>query len=93
VTETKVGRTYRYSFVAEQVPHEVDMAASVLELSNSSIILHYRKKLNMGVGTKLANLHGQKGICSTLDLRNTFPPGYTRTGTKVYPQVIIKKKQ
>jgi hypothetical protein len=88
VIETKVGRTYRYSFVAEQVPHEVDMAASTLELSNSSIILHYRKKLNMGVGTKLANLHGQKGICSTLDMRKTFPAGYTRTGAKVYPQVI-----
>jgi len=88
IIETKVGNHFRYFLIAEQIPHNVDLTQCMLELSNCSIILHYRKNLNLGVGTKIANLHGQKGICTTVDMSN-FPVAYKRDGTKVHPQICF----
>lgn len=54
------------------------------------LLLHYRFYKFLGVGTKIANLHGQKGICSAVaDLRQTKMFGYNTAGKKVYPQVLF----
>lgn len=57
----------------------------------SMISIHYHYTNRLGVGTKLSNLHGQKGIVSAVkDLsRHKF---WTRDGKLVHPQLLFSKQ-
>lgn len=89
-----IKNTYRYLITMNDPVRKPKMIDSFFQLNNyqkSSISIHYHYTERLGVGTKLANLHGQKGIVSAVKDLSMYK-FWTASGKMVHPQVLFSKQ-
>lgn len=95
IEESQIKNTFRYKISMDdplpqnkvidsffKVDHETDKAI---------FLLHYHYKARLGVGTKMANLHGQKGVVSAVKDLSVYK-FWDSTGRIVHPQVLFSKQ-
>ena len=96
IVESVVNNHYRYLIYYHDYSSAEKCIESFYTPENSTLLIHFRSFIKLGVGTKLANLHGQKGICSMVtdlkvdkvrDLSKLV--GYMADGTRVHPQLLF----
>lgn len=88
VTMTRVNNHYRYAVSYSEYSTHPKWIHSHYNVNTNVLTFNVQYTCRLGVGTKLANLHGQKGIVSAVqDLRRYG--GYTKDGRYIWPQVYI----
>ena len=96
IVESVVNNHYRYLVYYHDYSSAEKCIESFYTPENSTLLIHFRSFIKLGVGTKLANLHGQKGICSMVtdlkidkvrDLSKMV--GYMADGTRIHPQLLF----
>lgn len=86
----KVNKSHQYVICCESITSPIDDVNSEYDHNVGNLKIHYTYKKKLGVGVKLANAHGQKGICSAvLDLQTEQFEAFTKNGKKIYPQVLF----
>lgn len=88
ISETRLKNTFRYVIMTDLLCSYDKVIESNYCVENNCINIHVRYICDLGIGMKLFNLHGQKGIVSTIaDL--SFIKAYQRDGTIVHPQLLF----
>lgn len=88
IIECHVGETFRYLIVGEALSNHPHSIESVFYPKTQTVNIHFRYFVRLGIGMKLSNLHGQKGIVSTVaDLSNIV--AYKANGQVVHPQLLF----
>uniref|UniRef100_A0AAU8GCY0 DNA-directed RNA polymerase n=1 Tax=Faxonius propinquus nudivirus TaxID=3139431 RepID=A0AAU8GCY0_9VIRU len=87
VIESKVGNIYRYFISITLTSIHEKVVESSFNPNTSNVTIHFRYVCTLGVGIKISNLHGQKGIvCKVEDLSDII--AYKKDGTIVHPQIL-----
>lgn len=88
IIECNVGETFRYLIVGEALSKYELTIESVFYPETKTVNIHFRYFVRLGIGLKISNLHGQKGIISTIaDLSDIV--AYRRDGTVIHPQILF----
>ncbi|QLI62376.1 LEF-8 [Dikerogammarus haemobaphes nudivirus] len=88
IVECHVGDTFRYLIVSEALSNYDMVIESIFYKETQTVNIHFRYFVPLGIGTKISNLHGQKGIISKVaDLSNIV--AYQRDGTVIHPQLLF----
>ena len=88
IREVKIGFEYHYTVTYEDTNEYKKTIESYYLDSNSTLNFHVRYMCPLGIGTKLSNLHGQKGVVSKVTDLSKYC-AYKRDGTIVVPQVLF----
>lgn len=88
IIECNVGETFRYLIVGDALSKYDITIESVFYPETKTVNIHFRYFVRLGIGLKISNLHGQKGIISTIaDLSDIV--AYRRDGTVIHPQILF----
>ncbi|AEW69600.1 late expression factor 8 [Helicoverpa zea nudivirus 2] len=90
-----IKNTFRYLITMSDPLRKSKTIDSFFQINNtnqkSMISIHYHYTERLGVGTKLANLHGQKGIVSSVKDLSQYQ-FWTASGKMVHPQILFSKQ-
>ncbi|UBZ25499.1 LEF-8 [Crangon crangon nudivirus] len=89
IEESHIGKNYRYMISTYMASHYTKViGSSSFTDGGTNINIHVHYLCNLGVGMKISNNHGQKGIISAVrDLSHL--KAYRRDGTCVKPQLLF----
>lgn len=94
VHQSFIKNTFRYLITMSDPMHTPKTIDSFFQHNNggkSMLMIHYHYAEHLGVGSKLANLHGQKGIVSSVKDLSKFKH-WTADGKMVHPQLLFSKQ-
>lgn len=88
VNEIIIKDTFMYLIYIHSFCNKKRDISSFYTDENQKVTITYKYFRNLGVGVKLANIHGQKGVVSMVADLSTIV-GWTKSGEVVHPQVLM----
>lgn len=90
VCESVINNSYRYLIYCTETSLQCKNVTSMYCNKNNIVTINYSYMVKLGVGTKIANVHGQKGIVSRVCDLSPYKY-WTKDGQCVHPQVLFSQ--
>ncbi len=88
ILKSEMPLTYRYTIYAEEYSNLDKLISSFYQPDTCTVTINMAYYVPFGVGCKVANLHGQKGIVSLVADLSQYKY-YCADGTVVHPQILF----